>query len=152
MLTMNTAQAGTNSATATGPTKQTLTVTPGKLISDNQVLTVTGKGYKMNVGIYVAFCVIPAKGKKPDHCSGGINLDGTSKGSVWISSNPPWYIPSSLLTPFGKGGTFKVQVTAAQHIDDQTDCKVVKCGVITRADHTNSNYRKADVLIPLKFK
>ena len=152
MLTINTAHAGTNSATATGQTKQTLTVSPGRQISDNQVLTVSGKGYKTNVGIYVAFCVIPAKGKKPDHCSGGINLDGTSKGSVWISSNPPWYIPSSLLTPFGKGGTFKVQVTAAQHIDDKTDCKVVKCGVITRADHTNSNYRKADVLIPLKFK
>ena len=152
MLTMNTAQAGSNSATATGPTKQTLTVSPGKLISDNQVLTVTGKGYNKNVGIYVAFCVIPAKGKKPDHCSGGINLDGTSKGSVWISSNPPWYIPSSLLTAFSKGGTFKVQVTAALHIDDKTDCKVVKCGVITRADHTHSNYRKADVLIPLKFK
>ena len=138
-------------ATGKGPKGQVLTVLPGANISDNQVLTVTGRNYQMNVGIYAAFCEIPAKGKKPEHCSGGINIDGTSKGSVWISSNPPWYIPSALLTPFGKGGTFKVQVTAARFID-KTDCKIKKCGVITRADHTRGDYRFADVLVPLTFK
>ena len=150
-LGFQSADAKTIVATGKGSKGQILTVTPGASIKDNQVLTVTGRNYQMNVGIYVAFCEIPTKGKKPEHCSGGINMDGTSKGSVWISSNPPWYIPSALLTPFGKGGTFKVQVTAVRFID-KTDCKVKKCGVITRADHTRGDYRLADVLVPLTFK
>jgi hypothetical protein len=29
---------------------------------------------------------------------------------------------------------------------------VVKCAILTRADHTRSDYRKADVIIPVTFK
>jgi hypothetical protein len=35
---------------------------------------------------------------------------------------------------------------------DEFDCTKVKCAIVTRADHTNPDYRKADVIIPVTFK
>lgn len=138
-------------ATAKGPTGQTLTATPTKNLPANAttVITVTGKGYSTKHGIYATFCVIPAKGEKPDLC-GPFDITGKNNQSVWISSNPPVY-GVALAKPFGKGGTFKVKVPVQSKIGD-LDCTVLKCAILTRADHTQPDYRKADVIIPVTFK
>ena len=142
--------AKTNSASGKGVMGQTLTVSPARKLINNQIVTAAGTKYNKNVGIYVAFCEIPEPGKKPAHCFGGININGDSKGSIWISSNAPFY-QKFLARPYGTNGTFKVQVMVSRFIDD-TDCKVVKCGIITRADHNRGDFRKADVLVPVTFK
>lgn len=138
-------------AAAKGPTGQTLTATPTKNLPADKttVITVTGKGYSTKHGIYATFCVIPAKGEKPDLC-GPFDITGKNNQSVWISSNPPVY-GVALAKPFGKGGTFKVKVPVQSKIGD-LDCTVLKCAILTRADHTQPDYRKADVIIPVTFK
>ena len=62
----NYASAAANSAT--GPIGQTLTVDSASNVDDMQRLIVTGRGYDLKVGIYVTFCVIPPKGKRPELC------------------------------------------------------------------------------------
>jgi hypothetical protein len=145
---------------ATGVIGQTLKVDAVKNVDDMQRLNVSGSGYDLKVGIYVTFCVIPPKGKRPELC-GPFDVTGQNNQAVWVSSNPPIYaIP--LVKPFdtvtkkvnGKKvstGSFKVQVPATRMIGTY-DCKVVKCAILTRADHTRSDYRKADVIIPVTFK
>lgn len=138
-------------ASAKGPTGQTLTASPTKNLPVGKTtnITVSGKGYSTKHGIYATFCVIPPKGGKPDLC-GPFDITGKNNQSVWISSNPPVY-GLALAKPFGKGGTFKVTVPVQSTIGD-FDCTVLKCAILTRADHTQPDYRKADVIIPVTFK
>jgi len=151
LTTLILAPAGAKSSkkTVKGPTGQTLTVS-ATTVQDGQSVTVTGKKYNRKIGIYLAFCVVNAKGVVPGPCGGGVNASGTSDGSIWISSNPPAY-GKSLAIPFSKSGGFKQKVTVSRFIGD-IDCALVKCAVVTRADHTKSASRKADVIIPVKFK
>jgi hypothetical protein len=155
-----TAASPTATNVAHGPSGQTLQIVSSTNLTDGQILTVTGKGYDLKVGIYVTFCVIPEKGKRPELC-GPFDITGKSNQSVWVSSNPPLYA-ALLVTPFTKitqkrnsgknsTGSFSVQVPATRMIGTY-DCKVVKCAILTRADHTRSDYRKADVIIPVTFK
>ncbi len=60
-------------------------------VKSGSTLTVNGNYFDETVGIYLAFCVIPPKGKAPTPCGGGINKAGTGEASFWISSNPPPY-------------------------------------------------------------
>lgn len=148
---ISTAKAGANNAVGKGLKGQQLLVSPAKGLTDGQEVIVTGNKYEKNVGIYVAYCELSKPGIKPEHCFGGININGSSKGSIWITSNKPWYVPASVVKKFGKHGSFKVKVTVVKMIDN-TDCTIVKCGIVTRADHTRSEYRKADVQVPVSFK
>ena len=149
--TSNPAQAaGTTSAT--GLSGQTLSASiPNGALSANGTtkVTISGKGYSTKVGIYVTFCVIPELGKKPELC-GPFDVTGTKNQSIWISNNPPFY-GKLLVKKFGKGGTFKVTMPINSSIDE-FDCTKVKCAIVTRADHTKPDYRKADVIIPVTFK
>ncbi len=145
---------------AVGPVGQTLVVDAASNLTDGQMLNVSGTGYDLKTGIYVTFCVIPAKGKRPELC-GPFDITGQNNQAVWVSSNPPIYAitlvkPFTEITKTVKGkkvatGSFKVQVPATRMIGTY-DCKVVKCAILTRADHTRSDYRKADVIIPVTFK
>jgi hypothetical protein len=148
MLIATPANAKSSQKTVTGPSGQTLTVST-TAVRDGQVLKVTGGKYNKKIGIYLAFCVVNAKGVVPGPCGGGVNTSGTSSSSVWISSNPPAY-GKSLAIPFSKSGGFKQSLTVSRFIGD-VDCAIVKCAVVTRADHTKSTYRKADVIVPVKF-
>jgi hypothetical protein len=143
------ANAKSSKKTVKGPTGQTLTVSATK-VRDGQTVTVTGKKFNRKIGIYLAFCVVNGKGEAPSPCGGGVNASGVSQSSIWISSNPPSY-GKSLATPFSKSGGFKQRVTVSRFIGD-IDCAVVRCAVVTRADHTKSSNRKADVIVPVKFK
>lgn len=143
------ANANTSKKTVKGPTGQTLTVSETS-VTDGQLVTATGKKYNKKIGIYLAFCVVNAKGVVPGPCGGGVNASGTSDGSIWISSKPPAY-GKSLAVPFSKSGGFKQTVTVSRFIGE-VDCALVQCAVVTRADHTKSANRKADVIVPVKFK
>ena len=139
------------SGATTTTAKHTLSVTPTAALNpQGQRWTVTGKGFDPHVGIYVAFCVVPAQGQAPSPCGGGANMSAASPSSVWISSNPPPY-GVGLAKPYGKGGTFKVTLQVTSKIGD-VDCRVTPCAVVTRADHTRAGDRRFDVIVPVSFQ
>ncbi len=153
---------GTSSATV-APTKKTVPITTVTTASGLRLsvqparglnpagatVKVSGKGFNPLVGIYVALCVTPAKGEKPTPCGGGIDMTGTSKSQVWISSNPPPYA-ADLTTPYKAGGSFAVTLKVAAMIGD-VDCRMVACSIVTRADHTRGDDRSYDVFVPVTF-
>ncbi|BBH65250.1 hypothetical protein ACTI_19350 [Actinoplanes sp. OR16] len=114
-----------------------------------ETVTVTGRGYDVEKGIYVAFCLDNGAGVLPSPCGGGADMTGGSGASVWISSNPPSYA-EGLTTPYGKGGSFKVTLKVSQMIGD-IDCAVRGCAIVTRNDHTRTDDRSQDVRIPVRF-
>lgn len=144
----NAASGGTT--TVTTRSGLSLTVTPVRgLPSDGATVRVVGKGYDRSVGIYVALCVKVPKGRQPSPCGGGVNTGGTSPASAWISSNPPPY-GADLAVPFRKGGRFAVTLTVSPLIGD-VDCRVTRCAIVTRADHTRPGDRRSDVAVPISF-
>ncbi|TDD47510.1 hypothetical protein E1263_34380 [Kribbella antibiotica] len=134
----------------------TASVTTGLNPAGTKV-AVRGSGFDLNKGIYVAFCVNKGPGQLPSPCLGGVDMKGESGSSVWVSSNPPSY-GEGLAKPFtqsGGKGSFEVQLTVKAK-DQFTNCldkKVAPLGCVigTRADHTRTADRSADVLIPVTF-
>lgn len=136
---------------AQGRKGQTLTVTPtARLAAAGQSIKVSGRGFSELVGIYVGLCVMPRPGAKPTPCGGGVDQDGSSQASAWISSNPPPY-GSSLAIPYKRGGKFSVRIKVSPRIGSY-DCRVVRCAVVARADHTRANDRTWDVAVPVTFR
>jgi hypothetical protein len=119
-------------------------------VKSGSVVTVRGNFFDETVGIYLAFCVIPAKGKAPTPCGGGINKAGLSEASFWISSNPPPYA-IGLTEEFLPGGRFTQKVKISKKIG-KFDCTKVKCAITVRADHLRSNDRSSDLFIPITVK
>lgn len=139
---------------ATGPTGQKLTVSATKDIDPaGQRVTVTGSGYALDQGVYLAVCAVPKAGEAPSPCLGGTDMSGTSGSSYWISNNPPEYA-KDLVKPFtvqsdGKGG-FTLELTLRAK-DSGADCTQRACAVVTRADHTHAADRDQDVIVPITF-
>lgn len=137
--------------TGDGAGGQTLTVSAvSDLDPAGTKVTVTGSGFDTGKGIYVSFCVVPPPGTLPTPCGGGIDLTGSGGGTVWISSNPPIYA-TGLTKPYGPDGSFSVQLTVEAALNDTTDCRVVACAVVTRNDHTRTDDRSQDVIVPVAF-
>lgn len=145
---------------------QTLPRTPGDpslsvsktngLDPDGETVTVTGSGYDTAKGIYVSLCDTANAGSAaaPGPCIGGVDMEGESGSSAWVSSNPPPY-GEGLATPYSGGGTnggFTVQIQVKAE-DDNTDCTVAatECAVVSRNDHTRSSDRGQDVFVPVTF-
>ena len=130
----------------------TLSATPVKnLNSTNARVKVKGKGFDQRIGIYIGLCATPKNNStKPGPCGGGINMNASDPASAWISSNPPPY-GADLAIPYKKDGTFSVTLSISSQIGE-IDCKVTSCSIVTRADHTKSSYRGADLFIPVTFK
>ena len=135
--------------TKQGAQGQTLTVSQSS-VSGRKTVTVSGRGFDETVGIYLAFCVIPPKGKAPTPCGGGINKAGLGEASFWISSNPPPYA-AGLTEGFLPGGRFTQKVKISKKIG-KFDCTKVKCAITVRADHLRSNDRSSDLFIPITVK
>lgn len=112
-------------------------------------IQVKGNRFDETVGIYLGLCVIPKKGQMPSPCGGGIDQTGSSGASEWISSNPPPY-GVTLAMPFRPGGRFSTTITVASRIGS-IDCRVTKCAIVVRADHTRNDDRTHDLLIPVTF-
>ena len=149
LVTGSAVYAADSSKVVTGPTGQKFWASKTRDIVDGTKVLVTGRGYNTKLGIYVTYCVIPPVGQKPSEC-GPFDVTGKNNSSVWVSSNPPLYA-ALLVTPFGKGGTFKLSIPVTRMIGN-SDCKKVRCALVTRADHTNGGNRKADVFIPVTIK
>ena len=111
-------------------------------------VTVRGSGYDITKGVYVIVCTQAAPGPQST-CVGGINIDGSSPSSVWVSSNPPSYA-IGLTTEFQPDGSFNIAVLAVAKSGD-LDCTLVKCGVVTRSDHLRYTDRTQDVFVPISF-
>lgn len=115
-----------------------------------QTLTVSGRGFDESRGIYVAFCVVPPPGQMPSPCGGGVDLEGGSGASQWISSAPPDY-GTGLARPYGPGGTFDATIRVSAMLSPEVDCRLVQCAVVTRSDHTRLADRTLDVIVPVTF-
>ncbi|HEX6358237.1 neocarzinostatin apoprotein domain-containing protein [Actinophytocola sp.] len=114
-------------------------------------ITVSGSGFDVTKGIYVAVCVDNGPGQVPTPCLGGADTSGGGTGSKWISSNPPAY-SKGLTTPYNPDGSFTVtlSVVAVDPVTG-TDCTKVQCSAVTRADHTRTSDRSQDARVPLTF-
>ena len=119
-------------------------------VKSGSIVTVNGKYFDETVGIYVAFCVVPPKGKAPTPCGGGVNKAGLNEASFWISSNPPPYA-IGLTEEYLPGGRFTQKVKISKKIG-KFDCTKVKCAITVRADHLRSNDRSSDLFIPIIVK
>ena len=132
------------SKSTTGEQGQTLTAS-ATMVSNNAVITVTGKRFDESVGIYLAICVVPKKGLQPTPCGGGVNKAGVGEGSFWISSNPPPY-GIELADPFKPGGRFSYKIRVSKKIG-KFDCTKVKCAVTLRSED-----RSYDLYLPITIK
>lgn len=121
-----------------------------KTIKGGSETLVTGAYFDESVGIYLAYCVLPAKGKVPTPCGGGVNKAGIGDASYWISSNPPPY-GKGLAIPYKPGGRFSQKLLISRFIG-KSDCKKVKCAVTVRADHLMAQDRSYDIFIPITIK
>jgi MYXO-CTERM domain-containing protein len=129
---------------------RTLTVSQATdLDPAGQVITVSGAGYDDFKGVYIAFCVVPPTDQLPSPCGGGIDMEGTTGSSHWISSNAPPY-GAGLAVPYGPGGTFETTLKVAPEVGN-TDCRRVRCAVVTRNDHVRSTDRSQDIFVPVSF-
>jgi hypothetical protein len=115
-----------------------------------EAIRVDGLGYDEEKGIYLAFCVVPPPNAPPTPCGGGVDLDGASESSVWISSHPPSY-GRGLAVPYGPGGSFGVTLAISAAINASIDCRVIQCAIVSRNDHTRSSDRSQDVFVPISF-
>lgn len=114
------------------------------------MITVNGANFDENVGLYLAFCVVPKKGAVPTPCGGGVNTEGISESSIWISSNPPPYA-EGLTKKFLPNGSFTEQVLISRKIG-KFDCTKVRCAITVRADHLRGQDRSHDLFLPIKIK
>lgn len=114
-----------------------------------ETLVVTGRGFDVEKGIYVAFCVDRGEGVRATPCGGGADTAGTGGGSRWVSSNPPPY-GDGLAVPYGPGGMFRVELDVSARIGG-FDCRTVRCAVVTRADHTRTDDRSQDTRAEVSF-
>lgn len=143
---------GTGTRSASGPSGQTLTVTPAdELDPAGANVRVVGEDYDPALGIYVALCVDQGPAAAPSPCVGGVDTEGSGSTSAWVSSNPPPY-GADLAVPFGPGGSFDLSLTVPA-ADEFVDCLDgnTRCVLATRADHTASSNRSADVRVPVFF-
>lgn len=146
------APAVTRSADGRSATDGTRTLTVSKASGVDpagETITVTGSGYNEEKGIYLAFCVVPARNQTPTPCGGGAG-QGEVGVARWISSDPPSY-GEGLANPYSPGGGFSLTLTVSAQLNPDTDCRVVACAIVTRNDHTRMSDRSQDILIPVTF-
>jgi len=135
--------------TAKGAHGESVLISTDTLKANSNVL-VKGSRFDESVGIYLAYCVMPVKGKIPTPCGGGVNKSGIGDASYWISSNPPPY-GKGLAIAFKPGGRFSQKLLISRYIGKE-DCKKVTCAVTVRADHLMALDRSYDIFIPIKIK
>ncbi len=139
--------APTTTVVAAGRPKLSVSQT-NNLNPNGTSVTVRGTGYDVNKGVYVIVCTQAAPGPQAT-CIGGVNIDGSSSSSVWVSSNPPNYAVG-LTTPFLPDGSFNIELVIVAK-SGLLDCAVLKCGVVTRSDHLRYTDRTQDVFVPISF-
>jgi len=122
---------------------------PTNSFKSGALVTVAGTHFDESVGIYLAYCVLPAKGAVPTPCGGGANKTGIGDASYWISSNPPPY-GAGLAIPYQPGGRFSEKLDISKRIG-AIDCTKVPCAITVRSDHLHEGDRTHDLFIPISF-
>ena len=156
IATVTSGNSGTVSSSAVPTTTTSVVVNRPKLsVSQTTNLnpsgtsvTVRGTGFDVSKGVYVIVCSQAAPGPQAT-CIGGVNLDGSSSSSVWVSSNPPNYAVG-LTTPFQPDGSFTIELEIVAK-SGALDCTAIRCGVVTRSDHLRYTDRTQDVFVPISF-
>ena len=129
-------------------------------LTPGEVLDVSGSGFDAGIGIYVAICAIPESAEeKPSPCLGGIPSgaeDGDAAGdtalsSVWITDDWAWRAFATQGYADAKTGSFTARITVPEPQMEGLDCRVTRCAIATRADHTASSDRIQDILLPVAF-
>lgn len=149
ILGSSSAYAGSKT-TGKGKNGERISVSKTVLDAQGDLVVVKGRNFDERTGIYVALCILPKEGKKPNRCGGGFGSTDMGSASFWISSNPPEY-GISLATPYKPGGYFKVKLNINSRIGKK-DCRIVRCAITTRADHLSPSNRSLDIVVPVQFK
>lgn len=146
-----------DAATISGSQGQSLTVSKTtKLNPEGDNVTIVGKNFSLDKGIYVALCYAPKIGENPTPCGGEAGSGNTNAN--WISSNPPKY-GVGLAKPFEdveSKGFFEVSLQVKSTIGDNFDClDRVKapqgCAIVAKRDHVAITDRSLDVVVPVSF-
>ena len=120
-------------------------------------ITIKGSGFDSGIGIYLAFCGIPASPEeKPGPCLGGIP-EGATEGTVdtdaltsaWITNDWAWRAFAT--HRFDDGGAFEITLTVPPAEGEGIDCREQRCAISTRADHTATSDRVQDMLLPVEY-
>lgn len=130
-----------------GPDNQRIEVSKSKIRS-GEVITVSGKKFNPEIGIYLTFCKIPEMGSQPTPCA-PISMERQTNTGYWISSNAPNYA-KGLTIPFRENGSFRVKLKIDRVIGNHR-CSSRECGVTVRADHLRTSDRSQDLFIPIRF-
>lgn len=124
-------------------------------------LVVRGTGFDSAIGIYVSICQVPSQpGQKPAPCLGGMP-EGADQGaaagqtkaqtSVWISDDWAWRAFASHGYADAQAGSFEARLLVANPVQEGLDCRVARCAITTRADHTAASDRVQDMQLPVQF-
>ncbi|WP_449283185.1 hypothetical protein [Leucobacter sp.] len=127
-------------------------------LQPGETLVVRGSGFDAGIGIYVAICAIPDSAEeKPSPCLGGIpegaetgEADESALSSAWVTDDWAWRAFAT--HGYGDDGSFEVQLTIPEPVGETLDCRVERCAIATRADHTASGDRVQDMLLPVAFR
>lgn len=170
-LSQQQASSDTATATAAGDDGRTRTISvagpgpkavdPAALVVGEQLI-VTGTGFDAARGIYVAICVIPeSPDVKPGPCIGGApqqtqdpeaNIGAQQyAASNWINDDWAWKLFGSRSYDSGADGTFTAYLLVGDPVGEGFDCRVERCGIVTRNDHTAAADRVQDVYLPIGF-
>lgn len=124
-------------------------------------LVVSGTGYDASRGIYVAICVIPDDPTvKPGPCIGGAPDQAQQEvepGTVqfapsnWINDDWAWKLFGARSYDDAASGTFTAYIEVGEPEGEGFDCRVDRCGIVTRNDHTALGDRVQDVFVPVGF-
>ena len=146
-VVMTTVAPVTTIRTTAGTPRLSLSQSTG-LPAQGTRITVRGTGFDVSKGVYVIVCN-QAAWTDARRCVGGVNIDGSSPVSEWISSNPPAYA-KGLTVPFAADGSFTITLLVRAN-GDAIDCSKEPCGVVSFADHTRRDDRSQDVFVPISF-
>lgn len=128
-------------------------------VRPGESLTVSGTGFDASIGIYVAVCAIPSDpADKPGPCLGGIpegaregTVDTAKLTSAWITDAWAWRAFATQGYNGDEPGSFTTPLTIPDPVMEGLDCRVTRCAITTRADHTALQDRVQDLFIPIGF-
>ena len=148
--------------TGTGAEGQTLTATPvDNLDPAGTEIEVVGAGFTEAAGfdldeggLYVSFCVDNGPGVQPSPCVGGVDMEGASGSSKWVTNNPYTGVPPEAVSPIADDGSFTARITVSAR-DEFVDCLELpagqRCVIVSRVDHRATADRSQDVKVPVCF-
>ncbi len=123
-------------------------------------IVVSGSGFDTSQGIYVAICKEAPTGERPGPCLGGVPDTSSGEqptGSVqfapsnWINDDWAWKLFGARGYDDAETGTFTAYLEVPSPEGDGVDCRVDRCVIATRNDHTALGDRVQDVQLPVGY-